>query len=636
MKVLESIKISNLKLNSRLIMAPMGPELGDFDNRTNDYYIRRAKGGASMIMINVIATKKYDGPGPSSMITEESFENFKYLVEECHKYDCKVCVQVMAGVGLGQKAPDREFPSSASATKIGRTDYNFKELSIEEIKDIQNSFLNTLMLAKKAGADSVEIHAYGGYLTDRFMTNIWNIRTDEYGGSFENRMRFLLELIDIVHNNLGKEFPLIVKYTPDHLLPSEYGYRNIEEGIKIAKLLEEKGVHALHIDVGCHDNWYRAMPPIYQQTAVPQLKFAKIIKDNVNIPIISNGRLGDPSKAEAALENNYLDLIAVGRQFLADPDFPNKLRNNKADEIRYCIYCNEGCIKSVSEGKSINCAVNPLTGHEGLREIDKTNNPKRILVLGAGPAGCEAAILLKEIGHEVEVWEKESHIGGNFYNASMPSFKRDGIKLIESYKIMMDKLDIDIKYNKVANTEDVLNYNADIVFNALGGSPVRPRSIKGIDKPHVITAIDALQNKLPIGENVVIIGAGLVGCETALVLDNLGKNITIIEMMDKVLPEPVWIQNLMMLNNLIDSSNIKFNVSSKLMEINDNSVSYEKDNTTHTLECDTVILAMGFSPNNKIYEELKDKINIVNVGDSVAPRKVLDAVHEAYNEAFKI
>lgn len=631
MKILEEFKIGDLNLKNRIIMAPMGPELGDFDERTNNYYIRRAEGGASMVVINVLATKDFDGPGPSALLTEESYDGFKKLVDGCHSYDCKVCIQIMPGVGLGQKADNKDFPSSASATEIPGTEYKFQELSKDEITFIQDEVLKTALLAKKAGVDAIEIHAYGGYLTDRFMTEVWNVRNDEYGGSFENRMRFLIEIIDSIQDNLTVDFPLFVKYTPEHLLPSELGYRNIDEGIKIAKLLESKSIHALHIDVGCHANWYRAMPPIYQQDAVPQLKYSKIIKDNVNIPIISNGRLGDIGKAESALESEYLDILAVGRQFLADPDFPNKIKENRADDIRYCIYCNEGCIKSVTEGNSINCAVNPIAGYEGIKEIVKTDNPKNILVIGAGPAGCEAAISHKKAGHNVEIWEREDKIGGNFYSACMPYFKRDGIKLINSYKIALDKLDIDIKYNKEATVKSVLEYNADKVINAAGGNPIRPRSIKGIEKTNVVTAIDVLQNRVSIGENIVIIGAGLVGCETGLVLDSLGKNVTVIEMMDRILPEAVWIQNLMMLNILIDNSKLVFNTSSKLLEIKDDSVVFERNGKSETLNCDTVVLAMGFSPNNKIYEELKDKINIVNVGDSVAPRKVLNAVHEAFD-----
>lgn len=352
MKALEKIKIGNLELKNRYVMVAMGPELGNFNEKTNDYYLRRAKGGASMIMTNVIATEAIDGPGPSATLTKESFKGYKDLVDRAHEYDSKVCIQIMPGIGLGGKAEDREKPASVSALPLyPGLDETFHELRKDEIKFIQEEVSKTLLLVKDAGVDAVEIHAYGGYLTDKFMTKRWNKRKDEYGGSFENRMRFLNEIIDNIKKDLGEDFPLIVKFTPNHFLPEEEGYRGIEEGIKIAKMLEEKGVHSLHVDAGCHDNWYMAMPPVYQQEMAPQMESSKAIKEVVSIPVISQGRLGDPSKAKAALENKWIDIVGVGRQFLADPDFPNKIAENRADEICPCISCNEGCIQSVTKGQ---------------------------------------------------------------------------------------------------------------------------------------------------------------------------------------------------------------------------------------------------------------------------------------------
>lgn len=637
MKVLDNINIGNLELKNRYVMVAMGPEMGNFEKRGIDYYVRRAEGGASMIMTNVMATDAIDGDSPSSLLNEESYDGYKELVDRCHEHDCKVCIQIMPGVGLGQKAEDRERPAGASATEItpGSGIY-FEELSKDEIKFIQEEVSRTLKLAKKAGVDAVEIHAYGGYLTDRFMTERWNIRTDEYGGSFQNRMRFLNEIIDNTKEDLGEDFPLIVKFTPDHYLPVEAGYRGIEEGLKIAKMLEEKGVDALHVDAGCHDNWYLTMPPIYQQEMAIQMEASKKIKEVSSLPVISHGRLGDPAKAEAAIANGWIDIAGVGRGFLSDPDFPNKLKENRGDEIQHCISCNEGCINSVVKGQHIDCAVNPLTGYEGIKELKKTDDPKKVLVVGAGPGGCEAAISAKKIGHDVEIWEKQNHIGGNFYNACMPPFKRDGIKVLNYYKNMIDKLGIRIKFGKTANEENVLDYGADKVINAAGGISLKPGVIKGIDKPHVTSATDVLQDKSLLGDNVVIIGAGLVGCETGIVLSGKGRNVSLVEMQEKILPEPVFIQNLMMLTGLIEGAGMDIHVSTKLVEIKDESVIVEKDGELKEIACDNVVLAMGFRPNNILTENLKDKIDIVNIGDSISARKVLDATREARDAVLEI
>lgn len=637
MKSLQPVRIGNLNLKNRFIMAAMGPELGNFDARTVDYYVRRAQGGAAMILTNVIATEAIDGHGPSSTLTEESFEGFKSLVDQAHQYDCKICIQIMPGVGLGGKAEDRAMPASVSALPLyPGADYNFEELTIREIKFIQGEVLKTVALAKKAGADAVEVHAYGGYLTDKFMSQKWNIRTDEYGGSFENRMRFLIEIIEGIQGELGTDFPLIVKFTPSHFMPTGLGYREMDEGIEIAKLLEAKGVHALHVDAGCHDNWYMAMPPIYQQEAVPQLLAARKVKEVTSLPVITNGRLGDISKAENALQQGWIDIVGVARAFLADPDFPNKMLDNRTDEIRSCIYCNEGCIKSVVEGESIKCAVNPLAGFETLKNLPKAKNPKKVLVIGAGPGGCQAALSAAEAGHDVEVWEKENVLGGNFHNACMPSFKRDGEKLLHYYKIALHKLNVRIHYCKEATEETVLAYQPDLVIHAAGAAPLKPRSIPGIEKANVATATEVLQNSVYMGENVAVIGAGLVGCETALVLANNGKNVTVIEMAGKVLPEPVFIQNEMMLKQMLQHPRISFKTSSRLMSIGDNSVTILTSDQEENIPCDNVVLAMGFLPNTELFQALKDKITIVNVGDSVKVRKVLDAVHEAHDAVLSL
>lgn len=637
MKVLEPIKIGNLELKNRFVMVAMGPELGNFDSRTVEYYLARAKGGASMIMTTVIATEAIDGHSPASTLTEESYNGFKEMVDKAHEYGCKICLQIMPGIGLGGKSADRAKPASASALPLyPGCEITFDELTKDEIKFIQGEVSRTVKLAKKAGADAVEIHAYGGYLTDKFMTKRWNIRTDEYGGSFENRMRFLNEIIDNTKRDLGDDFPIIVKFTPNHFLPVEAGYRGIDEGIEIAKMLEKKGVHALHIDAGCHDNWYMAMPPIYQQEMVPQMISSRIIKEVTSLPVISNGRLGDIGKAETAINNNWIDIAGVGREFLADPDFPNKVKENKTNEIRNCIYCNEGCIASVCEERSINCAVNPTTGYEGVKENKLTKDPKRVLVIGAGPGGCQAAIAAAQAGHDVEIWEKNDYLGGNFYNACMPPFKRDGIKVLDYYRTMIEISDIRIKYCKEATEEEILKYNADKVIYAAGATPIKPSSIKGIDKSNVTTAVDVLLNRALLGEEVVIIGGGLVGCETAIMLANKGKKVTIIEMAQKILPEPIFIQNLMMLNQLLQNSNISTKPSSKLISINDGSITVENNGKNEEIKCDNVILAMGFAPNNGIYNSLKDKIDIINVGDSIRARKVLNAVHEAYDAVLNI
>ncbi|WP_054955264.1 NAD(P)/FAD-dependent oxidoreductase [Paenibacillus dakarensis] len=640
MRLLEESSIGAMKLKNRIIMAPMGAELGDFDVRTNAYYAARAKGGVAMLMCTVVATEEIEGPSPASKLDENSFEGLQSLVKQCHDYDSKICLQIMPGAGLGGMAPGRTQPVAPSPMQVmPGMDFMFAEMTKEEIGIIHRAVLRTAVLAQKAGVDCIEIHAYGGYLTDKFMSKRWNHRTDEYGGSFENRMRFLTEIIEGVQSELGKDYPLMVKFTPSHYLPVEDGYRGMEEGLEIAKLLESKGVHALHIDAGCHDNWYMAMPPIYQQEVAPQMISAQAVKQVVSIPVLSQGRLENISKAEAALENEWVDLVCMGRGLLADPEIPNKIAQFRTDDIRNCISCNEGCIARVAnmpDSKHIECAVNPLTGHEGIRELKRTDNPKRILVIGAGPGGCSAAITAAEAGHTVEVWEKSAQLGGNFRAACMPTFKRDGEQILNYYRSQLNKLGVVVKYCKEATAESILAYGADKVIWAAGGTPVRPASIEGIMGSNVCLATDALRELCLVGDNIVVIGGGLVGCETAINYARKGKKVTIVEMSDKLLPEPLFIQNMMMLSGMLKHPNITSMPATKLSKISQGSVTVESADGVQELPCDTVILAMGFRPNNQVYNELEGKVDIVNVGDSVRARKVYDAVHEAYDAVLSM
>lgn len=632
MKLMTPITIGGMNLKNRIVMAPMGMHLGNYDQRTQAFFGRRAKGGASMLMCNTLATPEVEGMCPSALLDADSFEGFRKMVEEAHQYDCKICVQIHPGNGrITMPPPGHKNPLGASAVPAMIPGMICDEISKEEIKIIQNGFRRTANYAKQAGADAIEIHAYGGYLTDQFLTKRWNIRTDEYGGDLDGRMRFLTELIQIVKEDLGEDFPLIVKFTPCHYLPVEAGYRSMEEGIEIAKKLEAMGVHALHVDAGCHDNWYLAMPPVYQQEQVLQLRSARIIRKEVSIPVITHGRLGNVMKAENALQEGDCDIVAIGRGLLADPDLPNKIKEHRTNEIRPCISCNEGCIARVCMGKSVECAINPNTGKEGVNDLQKSQNPKKVLVIGGGPAGCEAAMAAAICGHQVELWEKKDKLGGNVLAASHPVFKQDMEQLIHYYEEEMGRLHIPVKYCMEATEEEVDAFRPDAIIWAAGGKAICPDAIPGIHGENVVMALDALTNQALLGQNIVVIGGGLVGCETAVDLVSKGKKVTVVEMAEKLLPEPLFMQNLMMMKGLIQASGITSMVKTKLLSIHPDGVCVSTEEGEKTVPCDTVVLAMGFRPDDSLYDRLAAKYPVTKVGDSVKARKIFDAVHEGYD-----
>lgn len=638
MKILQPGKISNMELKNRIMFAPMGSHLDNFGPKTHDYFVERAKGGAGLIVIPIFASDAVEYSAPSLFLDEECYGEFVKLIEDIHANDSKACIQILPGYGrLLPGAKKYNIPVSASAVPaLYDPSVTCHELTIDEIKEIQEGFRETARIVKEAGADAIEIHAYGGYLTDQFLSEVWNKRSDEYGGSLKNRARFLLELIDIVKETCGGEYPLIVKYTPAHYMQGE-GYRTMEEGIELSKLLESVGVHLLHVDAGCHERAYLSMPPIYQQEQVYQLRSSEIVKKHVSIPVATNSKLGDIEKAETALEQGKLDFALIGRGLLADPYLPMKLEEGRPEDIRPCIGCNESCIGKVTFGGSVTCTVNPSTGRESEVNITVTESPKRVLVIGGGPGGMSAAIDAAHAGHTVELWEKSSRLGGMIISAGRPSFKMEINGLIEYYRTQMLKLGIKVKLCTTATAESVMAANMDSVIIATGAKPIVPQRIPGINGINVVTAIDAMLDKCTLGTSLAVIGGGLVGCETSLHISPRGKKINLIEMQPKILPEPIFHMNESMLTEMINNDkNITVHTGTKLLAINEDSIEIEKDGEKSILPCDTVVLAMGLRSENTLVEELKDKMPVYAIGDCKAPRHIAEAVLEARNTILSI
>lgn len=631
MKILQPGKISNLELRNRVIFAPMGYNEG-FSIEGHDYFVERAKGGAGLIIIPIFASEAVELSGESAFLNEESFDDFVKIVEDIHSNGAKVCTQIVPGYGaISTDSKNYDVPVSASAVpSIYNPSIICHELTVEEIRAIQDGFRETVKLTKKSGVDAIEIHAYGGYLTDQFLSAVWNKRTDGYGGDVKARARFLLELIEIVKDECGEDYPLIVKYCPDHYMDSE-GYRTIEEGIELSKLLEDAGVHLLHVDAGSHGmRWYIAMPPIYQQEQIYQLKASEAIKRAVSIPVAANGKLGDVEKAETALEQDKLDFLVIGRGLLADPYLPMKLAEGRPEDIAPCIGCNENCIGRVSAGDHISCTVNPTVGREAELELKASKSPKKILVIGGGPGGMSAAIDAVKMGHHVELWEKSTRLGGMLTSAGRPSFKLEINYLIDYYRTQLLKLGVKVKYSTTATAESVMKSGADAVIVATGSKPLVPKNIPGIEGSNVVTGIDAMLDRCTLGTNLAVIGGGLVGCETSLHLTPRGKKINLIEMQPKLLPEPIFAMNEMMLAGMIYSdNNITVHTDTKLLAINEESIEVEKDGQNLTIPCDTVVLTMGLKSENHLVKELEGKIPVYAIGDCQEPRKIADAVLEA-------
>ncbi|MGY5238232.1 oxidoreductase [Clostridium tertium] len=617
MMILEHGKIGNLTLKNRIVMAPMGIDYVDedfgFSERSIDYYVARAEGGTGLIMTGAtLVTSEFQKPNSMFLLdNEDKIDRIKKLADKIHYFGSKLCIQLSLGAG-----------------NIGYVGKNNPPFSIKEIHKQVEAFGRAAALAKRAGVDAIEVHGYGGYLIDQFQTELWNSREDEYGGSFEGRMRISLEIIEAVKKSCWEDYPIIYKFSPTHLIR---GGRELEEGIKMAKFLENLGVSALHVDIGCHACWQNAIPTIYQEPALHE-KYIQAVKKEVSIPVIGHGKMGYPEVAERIVSKGIADFVALGHYLLADPEWVNKMKENRSEDIVPCIGCNE-CMFSILSGEPVSCGVNPRCGREG-EKLSEAEVKKSVLVVGGGPGGLEAAIVSAKRGHKVTLWEKGEKLGGNLIPASVPKFKDDLKRLIRYYEIQMDKLGVNVVTEKNSTYNEILEENPDVVILGTGSTPLVPR-LPGINGSNVHAAIDVLSNNTNLGENVIIAGGGFVGCETAVHLAEQGKKVTIIEMKERILAEPMPFNNLLALSSMVAENGINILTSTKLVEIKDNEVIVEKvDGATESVACDSVIIALGFRSQENIKAELEGKVKDIRViGDALAPRKVKHAVNEGFEVA---
>ncbi|MCR3921533.1 MAG: NAD(P)/FAD-dependent oxidoreductase [Firmicutes bacterium] len=630
MKLFEKTHIGAMKLKNRIVMGPMGTTGeadGSYCTEGIRYFEERAKGGTGLIITGAnVVTTKYE-PRPCTELSNfHHVERLNMLIERCHHYGSKVCVQVSPGLGRQQFTDPFTPPFAASeCTSFWFPDLKCKPLSKDDIAYIVDKVGFSASLAKAAGADAVELHAYGGYLLDQFHSTMWNFRTDEYGGELKNRMRFTLECIESIRKYCGAKFPVLVKFTPYHGVK---GGRELVEGLEMAKILAEAGVDALHVDVGCYEAWYKAISTVYGAEE-HQLNVVAEVKKVVSVPVLGQGKLFDPEKAEQAVAAGKTDYVVLGHQMLADPHWVNKVKVGNTMDIVPCIGCNE-CLFAGFSGKHYYCAVNPLCYAENDYQLPPVDGTDRsVLVIGGGPGGMSAAIAAAKRGFNVELWEKASRLGGNLWPAGLPSFKKDVLRLISYMERQVIKLGVTVKLSTEATAEKVLSGNFDNVILATGSRPLLP-PIEGIE--HAASANDYLTGDKLAQTEVVVIGGGLVGCEAALHLQETASKVTIIEMLPGILMTADHsLNNDQALRDLIAEKEIAIECEAKVTKITNESVTFTRNGEEKTIYCDTVAIAAGYLPNNQLEIELDDKVNLTVIGDAEAPRKILTAIHEGYH-----
>ena len=627
----DEIAIGNVKIKNRIAMAPMGTTSdgdGGYSVRSIRYFEERAKGGTGLIITGMnAACTEFEKYTCSRLDDFHHVNRLTVLCEHVHQYGAKLCVQL--GPGGGRQAIADPFTPPHSASAIPAFWYpnlTCIPFTIDEIKLIVDKVGYSASLAKNAGADMVEIHGYGSYLIDQFLSSMWNKRTDEYGGDLRGRMKFALDIISSIQSYCGKDFPIIMKYTPWHTIP---GGRELSEGLEMAEIFEEAGVAALHLDKGCYEVWYKQIPTVYEEEGC-QLDVVEAVKAHVKLPIIAQGKLNNPTLAAQVVGDEIADMIALGHQSLADPNWANKVKAGRTFDIVPCIGCNE-CLHSGRKGRNYVCAVNPQCHHEDDFALPPATEKKSVLVVGGGPGGMQAAITAAERGFDVELWEASDKLGGLLLAAGAPVFKNDVRKYVEYAIRKTHSLNIDVKLNRKAVPEDILAGNYDRVIIATGASSFIP-PIPGVDKPHVYTSTDVLVGEKKAEGKVVVIGGGLVGCEVALHCKQSLEDVIIIEILDDILAIADHCPNNdMSLRNQLKIHEIDILAKSKVVSINDDSIVYETDGKEHNIPCDTVIIASGYRSNNELENELKGKTNIYTVvGDANQPGKIIDATRDSY------
>jgi 2,4-dienoyl-CoA reductase-like NADH-dependent reductase (Old Yellow Enzyme family)/thioredoxin reductase len=644
-------RIGRLTLKNRYFMSPAetlyASASGEVTPQIIEFYRRRAMGGVGLIVLHSVQGNSHVDPldpyaGSLRIDNNAYIPMLSDLVEAVHNEGSKIACLV--SIGGGAKGAGEEYSDGVAKDKRrvapsyiprSKNQPECREITENEIKEIVENYGRCAWRAKAAGFDAFYIHALGSYLLAEFLSPLFNRRTDNYGGNAENRWRILFELIESCQRQAGKDFPLIVRLSVDEMHPDG---RTLAESLEFLPRLEKMGVAALDVTAGLMDREHRQLPPIYVQPGINKAYLSEVRKV-VGLPLINSGHLKDPRIAEEFLSEGIVDFVGISRGLIADPDLPLKVQNGEEERVRKCLSCNYCIGHRIMQRLPIRCAFNPYAGHETTDSefIDKTPNPKRYVVVGAGPAGLEMSRMLALKGHTVDLYEAGPKLcAGQIEIASIPPCKGSLHNISDYYcEVFKGLPNLTVHLNSLF-TEDMVN-DAQCVFIATGARPLIP-NIPGVSGENVVTAQEILSGRKSAGKKVVVLGGGQIGSETAHYLLEKDHEVTIVDQLPEIAMQEEPLTRAALLN-ILEDLKLKVHVNSKVEEICKNSVllSDTTNGNRFSLQFDTAVVAFGTRSDNSLANTLRmHGVKVCVIGDANKVGNIATAISNAHYMAQKI